>query len=270
MKAPLTLLLLTGCASFSPVTIARQLGTVGWFQAGPDQKWRPVGHDASCEALASKVREGQVIVFVHGVKGDGEEIRGLLPVIEKANPSAVFLYRWVAWDERDAIARGFAVGISHLLECLPWIDGKLLVVAHSAGGIVVSFGATRIAVPDRPRKGPALYVMTVASPLAGMHARPPNSDGRAEAKFMLDFDTGITGYPVAPLAMAAAHLRTQYPGDSVMKPSGTHLPNDPSVGIPGAKQFDLPADLTHDSALDYVAGKIVDGTWRAWFPDDPE
>jgi hypothetical protein len=269
-KAPLALLFLAGCAIFSPVTIARELGTVGWFQAGPDSRWHRVDDKASCEAVASKVGEGQVIVFVHGVKGDGDEISGLLPTLAKAKPAAVFLYRWVPWDERDSIARGFAAGISHLLDCVPGIDGNLLVLAHSAGGMVVGYGAPRLVVPPRARKGPALYVMTVASPLAGMDDRTPNPGGQAQAKFMLDFGTRVVEYPVGPAAMAVVHLRTQYPGDQVMKPTATHAPNDPTVGIPGAKQIDLPAQLNHDSALAWVAAKIVDGSWQAWFARDDE
>jgi hypothetical protein len=263
------LVLVAGCSSFSPVTIARDLGSVGWFHADPQGQWQRIDDDSSCEAIASKVREGEVIVVVPGVHGDGEEVRDLLPVLA-GRTSAVLLYRWVPWDERDAIAKRFALGISHLLDCVPWVDGRLLVVAHSAGGIVVGYGATRVAIPSRVRKGPALYVVTVAAPLAGMDDRPPNADGRSEATFILDFGTRIADYPVAPTAMAAVHLRTQYPGDTVMRPSATHVPNDPMVGSPGARQIERPATLTHDGAMHYVAEKIADGSWRGWFDEGRE
>ena len=82
---------------------------------------------------------------------------------------------------------------------------------------------------------------------------------------MLDFGTRIAGYPAAAPGVAAVHLRTQYPGDSVMQPTATHLRNDPKIGIPGAPQVDLPAELSHDGALGWVAEKIADGSWRAWF-----
>ena len=176
------------------------------------------------------------------------------------------LYRWVPWDERDAIASGFAVGISHLLNCVPSADGHLLVVAHSAGGIVAGFGATRFAIPRRERAGPALYLMTVSAPLAGMNDRKPNADGREEVRFLLDWGTRISGYPVAPTSISVVHLRTQYPADTVMKPTAKNeLPNDPAIGVPGAKQIELPTGLTHDGALTYVVGKIADGTWGTWF-----
>ncbi|MBS1151367.1 MAG: hypothetical protein H6Q89_3065 [Myxococcaceae bacterium] len=265
MKALLSVLLFCGCASFSPVTIARELGSVGWFRADGALKWQPVDPAPACGPLAASVGEGEVIVLVPGVKGDGPEITAMLPLLAKAKPAAMFLYRWVPWDHRDAIAGGFATGLSHLLECLPNADGRLLVLAHSAGGIVVSLGATRVNVPTRARSGPATYLITVASPLAGTNERDPNADGRAEVRFMLDFGTRVRGYPVAPAAIKAVHLRTQYPADTVMKPAGPHLPNDPKIGIPDARQIDLPAGLTHDGSLLYVAQTLSDGTWRTWF-----
>ncbi|MBS1150282.1 MAG: hypothetical protein H6Q89_1980, partial [Myxococcaceae bacterium] len=264
--APL-LLLLSGCALFNPVTIARDTGQIGWFQADEHLQWVPVEQEQSCEAIAAKVREGPVVVFVPGVRGAGEEINAMLPRLARTQPSSFFLYRWVPWVERDAITRGFAAGISHLLDCVPWIDGRLLVVAHSAGGVVVGYGATWLDVPRRDRKGPALYVLTVAAPLAGMEEVAPKNGGPKEAPFILDFGTRIDGYPVSPSAMAAVHLRTQYPGDPVMRVRSRLVPNDPTVGFPGARQIDLPAALSHDGAMKYVLEKIADGSWRAWFDE---
>lgn len=254
-------MLVGGCASFSPVTIARELGTVGWFEADSANRWNPVANGG---CLASETT-GDVIVLVHGAKGDGPEISALLPVLAGAKPAALLLYRWVPWDDRDAIARRFAVGFSHLLRCAPWADGRVLVVAHSAGGIVVGHGATRIDIPRRERTGPAVFLMTVAAPMAGMNDRQANDDGRAEVRFLLDWGTHIQKYPPAPTAMAVVHLRTQFPADAVMQPTPRHAPNDPTVGIPGARQLELPAGLSHDGALMYVAERLADGTWRSWF-----
>jgi hypothetical protein len=60
------------------------------------------------------------------------------------------------------------------------------------------------------------------------------------------------------------HLRTQPPGDPVMKPYRGHVPNDPSVGVPGATVVNLPETLDHCGALQYVAGRVADGSWAAW------
>ncbi len=267
MRRAAAIFLLCGCARFSPVTISEALGTAGWFRADAEGRWRAVDPAATCAQLGASIGEGEVYVLVHGVKGDGDEVTRLLPVLDAARPAAVFLFRWVTFDTRDRIAGNFAAGVSHLLDCAPQLDGRLLVLAHSAGGVVVGFGVNRLRIPKRGRTGPALYVLTVASPLAGMNDRARNPGGREEARFVLDFGSAITEYPVAPIAAAVVHLRTQYPADPVMKPNAGRAPNDPLVGVPGARQVDLPAELTHDGALVYVAHKIADGTWRAFFAE---
>lgn len=266
MKCVAALFLLCSCARFGPVTISHATGVAGWFRADRDGRWVAVQNGEGCAQLAASIGPGEVYVLVPGVKGDGDEVTHLLPVLAAARPAAMYLFRWVNYDTRDRIARSFAAGVSYLLECVPALDGRLLVIAHSAGGLVASYGVNRLRIPKRPRIGPALYVLTVASPLAGLNDRQPNPDGREEARFVLDFGTRITGYPVAPLAASVTHLRTHYPADAVMKPNAGLAPNDPNVGVPGARQIDLPEELTHDGALTYAAQKIADGTWRSWFP----
>ncbi len=269
VKPLMPLLFLCGCASFSPVTIARQMGTIGWFQADANLKWKHVDRGRGCNGLDQQGPTDEILVIVPGFKGDGPEISAVVPVLASAKPGSIFLFRYVPWQSRDEISREFAIGASHLLRCLPSPHGPVVVLAHSAGGMVVSHAAHLLSMPRTDQPGPALYLMTVASPLAGMTGREPNADGSEEVRFMLDFGTRIQGYPVAPTSVAAVHLRTQYPGDQVMKPTKGVSPNDPHIGIPGARQVDLPADLTHDSALAYVAAKIADGSWRAWFTPEP-
>ena len=77
----------------------------------------------------------------------------LLDVLE-AQPAAILLYRWVPWHELDYTSGRYAGGISRLLECVPSADGRLIVVAHSAGGVVVSYGSSKVVVPPRDRDGP--------------------------------------------------------------------------------------------------------------------
>jgi hypothetical protein len=59
------------------------------------------------------------------------------------------------------------------------------------------------------------------------------------------------------------HLRTQAPADVSMMGLPAHPPNDPSVGVPGAPQINLPAKLNHDGALIYVIRALMDGRLMA-------
>jgi hypothetical protein len=82
--------------------------------------------------------------------------------------------------------------------------------------------------------------------------------------FLFDLGHAITEYPVAPRGVRVVHLRTSPSADKFMETFLDHEPNDPTVGVPGAAQVDLPPRLDHDAALAYVAGRIADGSWLEW------
>ena len=174
------------------------------------------------------------------------------------------MFRWVPYDERDAITHRLAAGISRLAECLPGSEGRLLVIAHSAGGVVASFAVSRMRLPASTTKTPWVTVLTVASPLAGTVKRAPNADGKEQLAFVLDLGTSIPAYPAAAPGVHAVHLRTHPPADSIMEPYGGLCPNDPGIGVPGAPQLDLPEGLDHPGALQFVVGEVACGRWKLW------
>lgn len=257
-------------------TIASKMGVNGWFRAdlepsSPDNyrsRFEPL--DLSPEGVLctelfrrQKNQSGPLIVLVHGVGGDGIEMERAVPALVGGGPASVFMFRWVPYDERDAIAQRLADGLFRLTSCIPSAPGRLLVVAHSAGGVVSSFAAARMHI-DRPWVEPWVTVMTVASPLHGTVRRAGNMSGRQEATFMLDMGSTISGYPAAAPGVRVLHLRSSPKSDAVMRPSGDLMPNDPTIGVPGAPQIDLPDTLDHAGALVYVADRIADGSWAQW------
>lgn len=275
----LVVLLAASCAGLlGPVAISHAAGWSGWFTAridagetgAPDTKSRYLGRFADlplglstppCDEVRARVQyPGRpFVVAVHGVEGDGPEWWPAMPVLAAARPAALLMFRWVPYDERDPITLGLAVGVSRLLECAGDLASGLVVLAHSAGGIVASYAASRIAVPaswgDKP-----VVIVTVASPLAGTVDRARNTDGRAEAKFILDLGSAISSYPAAARGVTAVHLRTQYPADGVMKPTaGGHRPNEPGIGVPGARELEVPADVGHVPALAWAAEELASG-----------
>jgi hypothetical protein len=255
-----------------PVTIAQERGSSGWLQL--DAPGRPAAatyddrfHIASLDAPGfdcASLRlpaDGLVVVLVHGLKGDGPEFEEVVPLIAGSKPAGMFMFRWVAFDQLEPISRRFGAGLTALAACRP--AGEILVLAHSAGGVVISSGASAVALPEGAKDG-AVKLLTVASPLAGTMNRA-RTEGRNESRFMLDLGTRFTRYPEAGRGVRAVHLRTQFPADGVMKPQGEFVPNDRAVGIPGAPQVDLPKELGHVESLTWVAKKVADGTWREWF-----
>jgi hypothetical protein len=188
----------------------------------------------------------------------------------RAHPASVFMFRWVLYEPRDELVARLATGISRLAQCLPDSEGRLVVLAHSAGGVIASLAAHQIKLPPATRPVPWVTVLTVASPLSGKRDRAPNADGSQQALFFFDLGTRITGYPAAAAGVRVVHLRTHYPADWVMEPNGDLSPNDPTVGVPGAPQLELPDGLGHPESLEYVAAEIAADRWKRWRDGEPQ
>lgn len=246
--------------------LAERAGISGWFRADAVEsehyRSRFEAFALNDTALACpSLREGSekpVVVLVHGIGGEGPEMEQSVPLLASWAPPALFMFRWVAWDDRDEVAERLAAGLSHLAECAR--DRRIVVIAHSAGGVVVSHAASRVHLAQ----GQGLDVLTVASPLAGTVRRAGNADGSAEATLMLDLGSRIVGYPQAAPFVHVVHLRTQAPADPIMTPNGDLVPNDPAIGVPGAPHLDLPGDLDHSAALVFVVKRLIDGDATRW------
>lgn len=253
----LALLLCSGCAH-----VARKTGVAGWFTvdeaSGLDYARRlapiEVAGDSGCAAL-HELHGSQVVVLVHGVKGDGTEMLEPLEAFPRLPPHTLLMYRWAPWLDRDVIVGGLADGVSSISRCLAHHHASVLLLCHSAGGVVCAWAAQRIvASAEVP-----VTIITVASPLAGSVSRKRRENDRAEATFMLDLGSGIEGYPAAAPGVRVLHLRTSAKSDRVMEPgSDGHLPNDPKVGVAGAEQRDLPDTLGHSEALGWVVDRLVE------------
>ncbi len=219
-----------------------------------------------CEELTRKLGDPTkpIVVFVPGIGGDGEEMRASLPVLMESKPASVFMFRWIPFERRELIVTRLAKGVSRLAECLPGAPGRLLVIAHSAGGVIASFAVGRMTAPGPVGEARWLTVLTVAAPLAGKGRRDARPDGNGEAIFFLDLGTRILSYPAPTHGIQVVHLRTFAPADSVMEADQDLIPNDPKIGVPGAPQVDLPRGLSHPEALKYVAGEVAAGRWTAW------
>jgi hypothetical protein len=243
-------------------TIAERMGVSGWFRADrPSDSYKgrfeKFQVDGACPAVRDDTSK-PIVVLVHGVGGDGPEMEQVLPPLAEWQPPAIFMLRWVPWDDRDLVRDRLAAGISRIADCAR--EHRVLVIAHSAGGVITSHAASKIVVSDRA----PVELWTVASPLAGTVRRAGNPDGKAEATLMLDLGSRITQYPEAAPGVTVKHLRTQAPADHIMEPSGDLMPNDPKIGVPGAPQYDLPAQLTHEGALVYVVQQLTSGADAPW------
>lgn len=223
------------------------------------------GAATGCAALeGSAPAERPLWVFVHGIGGDGEEWREAVPLVDSTAPAAMYMFRWSQLAPRDRLVAELAGGLRRLLACAEASGREVVLYAHSAGGVLSAMAAGRL-VDARRAATPRVYLITVASPLAGIGRQDDRPDGSAAPAFLIDLGSNIVSYDPGPTALLAAHLRTTYPADKVMAPSvGGHLPNRRGVGVPGAFEIDLPEDVGHVEALLWVSQEIALGHWRAW------
>ncbi len=190
-----------------------------------------------------------VYVLIHGVRGPGPEWWPVVPTLSARRPDGMFLFRWNVTQSRSEIIDALVAGVNRINACHP---GGVVVLAHSAGGVVVSFAVSRLAVATE------VAVYTVASPLAGagVHRRVEEVEGAN--RFLRDLGATKKGFPAAAPNVTVTHLRTQYPGDLVMEPVFEgHAPNMRGVGVLGATEIDLPSQLSHDGSLLYVVRRLA-------------
>jgi hypothetical protein len=173
------------------------------------------------------------------------------------------MFRYGAFEPRDTLADQLAAGISELARCVPGGAGRMLVLAHSAGGVLSSLAAAKLKPPPGA-DGDWLTVLTVASPLAGTNSVFSPSDRPQNPPLMMELGSTVFTYPPSVPGVRVVHLRSSEKSDGFMRESRGHHPNDPKVGVPGAPQVDLPEELDHTQALVYVAKTIADGTWKEW------
>lgn len=238
-----------------PNSVAEMSKAVGWARATSVDvdNAQPVYLGPTADCRATEVQKTDLLfVFVHGIGGLGPEWRVPMAVLGVNAP--VYVFRWLPFQARDAIVEVLSAGVTTLLRCSN--ARRLVVLAHSAGGVVASFAAARMAVPITSDHA-QIDLVTVASPLAGTRARVRNADGSEEARFILDLGSAIREYPPTALNVSVTHFVTHYPPDEVMKPNGDgYLPNDPNVGVPGAQRIDIP-NLDHDASLAWVAEHLT-------------
>lgn len=217
--------------------------------------------DVDCETLAKHDGDPAKPIFVmlHGAGGEGVEMKKSVPLLVDSRPATVYVLRWSPWDRRETLVTQLAGGISRIARCVPGAPGRIVVVAHSAGGVLASLAAGRV-VPPRDAPKEWLTIVTIAAPLSG-HLR--GGEHGPEPAFMFDL-ANTPEYPHPAPGVRVLHLRTSLPGDLQMTPIVGHAPNDVRVGVPGAPQIDLPDQLSHAGSLVYVTRLFADGSFHSW------
>jgi hypothetical protein len=242
-------LLLTGCATALDHRTESPLQ--GWHlvEPGPGNyrlRTQPLRGPACTAGSAATAW-----VLVPGIGGEPSTWSDTVARLEATQTGPVSLFRWSPWEPTDRLAERFAAGVFEWHACLP-PQTAIRVLAHSAGGVVVSRAAPRLAALGRE-----ISIYTVASPLAGKDKAGPRAEKLKLESIATDLGKRLT-YPQEAPGIEVVHLHTSALSDPVMRPSVRgHRPNDPHVGVPGASHVALPDSLGHVEAFDWFVERLV-------------
>jgi pimeloyl-ACP methyl ester carboxylesterase len=209
----------------------------------------------------------QLTVTVHGIGGAGEEWEPALAPLAAGN-TPLYMYRWLPTGSREGIAHALADGLNRIQECLRGNSARLLVIGHSAGGVLAATAASMLK-PDSPDIADRIAIVTVAAPLGGMALK--ETTGRGWKSFIEELGTDLHSYAAAAPGVRVLHVRTHPRADQYAfnsSPVG-HDEGWSPPGVPGARAIDLDETVEHSASVAWAAKALQKDTWKLWAPVGP-
>jgi hypothetical protein len=194
----------------------------------------------------------RLFVLVPGLLGYGWEWEGPVKQLRAAPKVDFVVFEWEAWGSVDRAARELADVLWRALVGAPRSVREIVVVAHSAAGVVAAHAVGRLPLP--PRK---LTLVTVGAPFAGMHICPWSEIDVLHAPLMLSVAAVYHDYPAPPAGVEVIEYVTSYPADPVMHPYWGKSAAPPDVGPAGRKRIPVDPRLDHNFVVDKVIADLL-------------
>lgn len=194
----------------------------------------------------------RLFVLVPGLLGYGWEWDK--PVARlRATPGVDFVvFWWEPWGSVDRAARALDEVLTRALVSAPPSVREIVVVAHSAGGVVAAHAVGRMPSPARK-----LTLVTIGAPFAGMHICPWSEVDVIHAPLMLGVAAVYQRYPPPPAGVEVIEYITKWPADPVMQPHWGTAPSQADVGPTGARRIEVDPKLDHNLVLDRVMTDLL-------------
>lgn len=195
-----------------------------------------------------------VFVLVPGLLGYGWEWNGAQIALGRVPHAAVILYEWNPWTSVRAGGAELAANIQYLLGRLPRSVDKVVLLTHSAAGLLGVEAAARLRVPP----GLPVSVLVIGTPLAGNYFNLVAGEDNFSSPIPLALSGKFTRWP-EPAPGVELSIWPTGATDPVMKPHFGHDPADRRVLPRAATVQALPPRLDHNQALGLVARRLAAG-----------
>lgn len=207
-----------------------------------------------------------LFVVVPGLLGFGWEWDEPLARLRAVPDAAIVTFSWRPSSSVSRVADDLAEVVDDVLH-RAGAPAQLVIIGHSAAGLVTSLMGARIHVPE----GSAVHIVNIGTPYAGMHTTPfeyPRDGWRNPVAFAIG--GVLETYPRLASRVTLESWITPWPGDPVMRPRFGHRPDDPAVGPPGPR-FRAPPGADHNRFIarvaDDLARRVVAGDPRTPAPE---
>lgn len=194
-----------------------------------------------------------VFVLIPGILGFGWEWDAGIAALRHARDTDFVVFWWEPWNSLRTSAAELEHSLNRIMLTAPESVGHIIVIAHSAGGMVAAQAIGPLQVPG----GRRLRLVTVGTPFAGMKAWPFTLDDPIHSPLAISIIGSFRRYPAPPPGVEVIEYITHYPPDPVMQPRFGHRPDDPEVGPRGAERVCLPENADHNRVLvDVIAEQL--------------
>lgn len=200
--------------------------------------------DAAHPNLPEQLKPGTrtLYLIVPGVLGYGWEWDGAVDALRTAAGVDFAVFWWNPWQSLSKAAGELARVVQIALFTAPRSVREVVLVAHSAGGMVAAFAAGKLRVPPERR----VRVVTIGAPFAGMMAMPFVEEDPVRSPTMIAVTGRFGAYPPVPPGVEVVQYVTAWPSDPVMRPLFGHQPAAPRIGPLPARRIPVDPKMDHN------------------------
>jgi len=189
-----------------------------------------------------------VYLLIPGLLGYGWEWDEAQQELSQVPRAVTLVWPWDPWLSVAKSGDSLVRHLDYVLRRLPRSVDRVVVVAHSAAGLLALWAGARISVPSQL----VVELISVGAPLAGQGFNPWGGQDLFRTPLPIALGSRFSSWPTLASGVSLRVFVTG-PGDPVMVSHFGHQPGDAQVLPASATVVELPVTLDHNVALGFVA-----------------